>query len=118
MAELDLRKRGVVSGDMPGPLAGVVGYDVLARTIVQFPAKSDHTAPPAIPDGIPPSPRERKRARQPAASDVQLWPPFRSRRDMPPWMAALPWQPIRVVRLTPLSSPFALDAAATSCIAC
>ena len=112
MAELDLRRRGLVAGDMPGPLAGIVGYDVFARTIVQFPAKSDHAAAPMLPDAIPLSPRERKRARKPSASDVQLWPPFRTRRDMPPWMSALPWQPIRVVRALLLASMQIISASA------
>jgi hypothetical protein len=119
--ELRLCDCGLVSGHLPGPLAGIVGYDVFARAIVEIPAVHAHTTRPSSHvscDTAAPSQRLRLQPRNAAkvaggvkgraavagsvrgpdgGGSVRLLPPYRTLADMPPWMQALEWLPIRVV---------------------
>ena len=116
---------GVVSGTAPGVIAGIIGYDVLARTVVEIPSHAAHKAAVsselfqaggrrrsavnkvAAEQGGKASRQRRRSAPKyvPAAEGegrVRLLPPYRRLPDMPPWMQALNWQPLRVVHSPPL----------------
>jgi hypothetical protein len=99
--EITLLERNVVYGDLPGPLAGMVGFDVFSRVTVGFPSLDNDCE--GCQDGYFESEFTGRQSKDSASSQtacsIQLWPPFRSKRDMPPWMAALNWQPICMVRL-------------------
>lgn len=100
--EITLLERKVVYGDLPGPLAGMVGFDVFARAIVQFPSL-DNDFEQCQGSYIVGENTGRQRSASTSSQHkcrIQLWPPFRSKRDMPSWMAALNWQPLCMVGST------------------
>jgi hypothetical protein len=118
---------GMLSGPLPGRIAGIVGFDVFARTIVEIPASESHAArasgssaaaldaardaralkPGTLAAGPAGARGNKQRASAVARPEwhgpsdeglVRLLPPYSRLADMPPWMQALDWQPLRVVR--------------------
>ena len=131
--ELPIGGQGLLEGPLPGPISGIVGYDVFARTIVEIPAANAHSTP-APPSTAAALELARSARRQPGrkpgrkpgqatsaagsngakrkaayregmeqmeqpgrAGRVRLLPPYRNMADMPAWMRALDWRPLRVV---------------------